>query len=134
MADEQSYSIPLRFRKMENLHIVFWLFKDVSWCMVWKPLGIAMIFPTLIISIVIAWRTRELVSELTHNLAITFWITANAYWMISEFFSFDTHFLFSHFTFHFLLFGNRSETHIDAKGGNKINTVKIRNSFFTYFC
>jgi len=42
--------------------------------------------------------------------------------------------MFSHFTFHFLLFGNRSETHIDAKGGNKINTVKIRNSFFTYFC
>ena len=41
-----SYNIPLRYRKMENLHIVFWLFKDVAWCMVWRPLGIAMIFPT----------------------------------------------------------------------------------------
>ena len=99
MAEPSTYSIPVRFRKMENLHIVFWLFKDISWCMVWKPLGIAIIFPTLIISIVIAWRTRGLVSELTHNLAITFWITANAYWMISEFFSFDSHVLFSQFTF-----------------------------------
>ena len=86
---EQLYSIPARFRKMENTHILFWLFKDISWCMVWKPLGIAMIFPTLIISIVIAWRTRNLTSELAHNLAVTFWITANSYWMISEFFGFD---------------------------------------------
>jgi len=93
------YNIPLRYRKMENLHILFWLLKDISWCMVWKPLGIAMIFPTLIISIVIAWRTRELVSELTHNLAISFWITANAYWMISEFFSFDNLILFGSFTY-----------------------------------
>jgi hypothetical protein len=88
------YSIPVRFRKMENLHIVFWLFKDISWCMVWRPLGIAMIFPTLIISIIIAWRTRHLVSELTHNLAISFWISANSLWMVSEFFHFDEKILF----------------------------------------
>ena len=74
---------------MENLHIVFWLFKDISWCMIWRPLGIAMIFPTLIIAIVIAWRTRQYMSELCHNLAITVWIAANSYWMISEFFHFD---------------------------------------------
>ena len=99
MPNPTTYNIPIRYRKMENLHIVFWLFKDISWCMIWKPLGIAMIFPTLIISIVIAWRTRELVSELTHNLAITFWITANAYWMISEFFSFDTQIVYAHISF-----------------------------------
>ena len=92
------YNIPLHYRKMENLHIVFWLFKDVAWCMVWKPLGIMMIFPTLIISMIIAWRTREYVSELCHNLAITIWITANSYWMISEFLGFDTHPLFGAFT------------------------------------
>ena len=97
-AENTTYSIPLSYRKMENLHIVFWLFKDIAWCMVWRPLGIAMIFPTLIISIVIAWRTRQFVSELCHNLAITFWITANSYWMISEFFAFDTHHLFGNYT------------------------------------
>jgi hypothetical protein len=95
---ETTYNIPLKYRKMENLHIVFWLLKDVSWCMVWKPLGIAMIFPTLIISIIIAWRTRQYFSEICHNLAITIWISANSYWMISEFMGFDTHSLWGNYT------------------------------------
>ena len=86
---QKTYTIPARYRMLENLHIVFWLLKDVSWCMLWKPLGIAMVFPTLLIAIFISWRTRYLRSELAHNLAITFWITANSYWMISEFFGFD---------------------------------------------
>ena len=85
-----SYAIPLSYRKMENMHIVFWLFKDVAWCMLWRPLGIAMVFPTLIIAIIITWRTRQYMSELCHNLAITVWISANSYWMMSEFFHFDT--------------------------------------------
>jgi hypothetical protein len=87
---EEVYSIPLHYRKMENFHIAFWLFKDISWCMIWRPLGIAMIFPTLIIAIIITIRTNKYMSEICHNLAIVFWITANSYWMISEFFYFDT--------------------------------------------
>ena len=89
MNKEPMYIIPARYRKMENMHIIFWLIKDVSWCLIWKVLGIIMIFPTLIISIIIAYRTRNIKSELAHNLAITFWITANSYWMISEFWGFD---------------------------------------------
>ena len=87
---EPMYVIPNRYRKMENLHIVFWLLKDISWCMIWRALGIAMIIPTLTVAIVIAWRTRQFKSELAHNLAIAFWISANSIWMISEFFAFDT--------------------------------------------
>ncbi|AMJ68055.1 hypothetical protein AXW84_06430 [Hymenobacter sp. PAMC 26628] len=75
---------------MENTHILFWLVKDISWCMIWKTLGLLMVAPTLGIAIVIAWRTRAYKSELAHNLAIVFWITANSYWMASEFFHFDT--------------------------------------------
>ncbi len=86
---EPQYIIPARYRRMENMHIVFWLVKDISWCMIWRELGIAMFLPTLIISIIIAWRTRHIKAELAHNLAITFWITANGYWMISEFWHFD---------------------------------------------
>lgn len=93
------YNIPLRYRKMENLHIVFWLFKDVAWCMGWRPLGIVMIIPTLLISIIIAWRTRQYVSELCHNIAISLWISANSYWMVSEFLHFDTKVLFGEYTF-----------------------------------
>ncbi len=88
-AKESMYTIPARYRKMENMHIIFWLLKDLSWCLLWKVSGLVMILPTLIISIIIAWRTRQLKSELAHNLAITFWITANSIWMISEFFEFD---------------------------------------------
>jgi len=86
---EPLYTIPARIRRMENMHIVFWLMKDISWCMLWRELGIAMIVPTLSVAIWIAWRNREIKSELAHNLAIVFWISANAYWMISEFFEFD---------------------------------------------
>lgn len=96
---EASYVIPLRFRKMENLHIVFWLFKDISWCLLWRPLGIAMIIPTFIISVIIAWRTRQFVSELCHNVAISVWILANSYWMISEFFGFDAAIVTGNITF-----------------------------------
>ena len=102
MANEQTYNIPHRFRKMENLHIVFWLIKDISWCMVWRPLGIAMVIPTLIIAIVITIRTRQFMSELCHNVAVTFWITANAYWMISEFFHFDTLVVYGDITYKYL--------------------------------
>ncbi len=96
---DQTYAIPIRYRRMENLHIVFWLFKDISWCMNWKPLGIAMIIPTLAIAIVIAVRNRQYMSELCHNLAIVVWITANSYWMVSEFLHFDTNILFGAYTY-----------------------------------
>ena len=88
--ENEVYTIPIRYRKMENLHIVFWLFKDISWCMIWRPLGIAMIFPTLLIAIIITVRTRQFMSEVCHNMAIVVWISANSYWMISEFLHFDS--------------------------------------------
>ena len=91
MTEEQQdyYNIPIKYRRMENLHIVFWIFKDIGWCMGFSLLGITMIVPTLIISIIIAWRTRQIVSELCHNLAITVWISANSFWMCTEFFGVD---------------------------------------------
>ena len=95
---EQAYTIPAAYRNMENLHILFWLIKDLAWCMVWKPLGLLMVLPTLGIALVIAWRTRAYPSELAHNLAIVFWITANSYWMTSEFFGFDTVMVAPHVT------------------------------------
>ncbi len=99
MQNNLMYSIPAKYRKMENLHIVFWLLKDISWCMFWKPLGILMIIPTLVISIVISWRNRHYISETCHNVAISFWITANSYWMVSEFLGFDSKVLLGTYTF-----------------------------------
>lgn len=84
-----NYTIPAAYRRLENQHILFWLVKDVSWCLVWRPLGLLMILPTLGIAVVIYWRTRHLPTERAHNLAILCWITANSYWMLSEFLHFD---------------------------------------------
>lgn len=79
------YSVPAKFRSLENLHVLFWLVKDICWCIGFKPLGVAMIFPTLIVAIYIMIKNRHIVPELAHNLAIIFWITANSLWMILEF-------------------------------------------------
>lgn len=86
MLNDDNYTIPAKFRKIENLHILFWLVKDTCWCITLRWLGISMIFPTLLVAVLICWRTRHMMSELTHNLAVIFWITANSYWMITEFF------------------------------------------------
>lgn len=86
MSNSRMYAIPEKFRKIENLHIVFWLLKDVSWALLWKPIGIIMLVPTLSVAFLITWQTRNLKSELFHNLAIVFWICANGYWMVAEFF------------------------------------------------
>lgn len=99
---ETQYTIPKRYRNMENLHIVFWLFKDLAWCLIWPPLGIAMILPTLSIALVITWRTRHMVSELCHNLAVAIWIVANSYWMISEFYDFNELPVWGSITYHHL--------------------------------
>ena len=88
-SSQAQYTIPARLRKIENMHIVFWLFKDLCWCILFKPLAIAMIFPTLLIAASITYKNRKIETELYHNLAVFFWIIANCFWMVSEFFHFD---------------------------------------------
>lgn len=72
-------------RASENFHIVLWLFKDLSWVLLWRPLGLAMVIPTVAMAIYIAWRCRHDIGELLHSLAVVFWISANSVWMIGEF-------------------------------------------------
>ena len=83
-----------KIRRFENLHILFWLFKDMSWSMGWKLLGVVMIFPTLIVSILVAKHFKNTPSEWYHNLAVIAWIVANSYWMISEFYEFEEKFIY----------------------------------------
>lgn len=74
-----------RIRRIENLHIIFWLIKDTCWCMHLKDLAVMMVFPTVLVAIWIAIKTRKNKSELAHNLAVLFWICANSMWMIGDF-------------------------------------------------
>lgn len=89
MSDNVIYSIPARFRRVENLHILFWLIKDAAWALNLKEIGVFMIIPTLSAALVITSQTRKIFSELMHNLAVDFWIVANCTWMIGEFFGMD---------------------------------------------
>lgn len=89
MHNEQVYCIPARFRRIENLHILLWLLKDICWALNLKIPGLIMIVPTLTVAILITWQTRRITAELLHNLAVVLWITANCLWMIGEFYGWD---------------------------------------------
>lgn len=86
---DETYAIPMRFRRVENLHILLWLIKDACWAMNLRWAGVFMIVPTLTVAILITWQTRHMRAECLHNLAVNFWITANCTWMIGEFFGWD---------------------------------------------
>lgn len=79
-----------RLRSFENFHIVLWLIKDMCWCMLWKPIGIIMILPTLAFALFIAYKSKENKTELFHNLAVIMWILANSIWMLGEFYFNDS--------------------------------------------
>ena len=89
MSNQVIYSIPARFRRIENLHILFWLIKDAFWALNLRIPGLIMIVPTVLAAVLITWQTRKIISELVHNLAVVFWIFANCTWMIGEFYGWD---------------------------------------------
>lgn len=79
-----------KIRKFENWHILLWLIKDLCWVMDFKRVGTFMIFPTVILALVITFKTRNVFSELMHNIAVVCWICANSVWMFGEFYYNDT--------------------------------------------
>jgi hypothetical protein len=89
MSDHKVYSIPARFRRIENLHILLWLIKDLCWALNYKTVAMIMIVPTMAVALMITWQTRHILSEVLHNLAVVFWITANCTWMVGEFYGWD---------------------------------------------
>jgi hypothetical protein len=78
------------FRFIENLHIFLWLVKDMCWCSDFQYLGMAMVYPTIVVAIAITWLQRRVLSDLVHNLAVCCWICANITWMVGEFYYDDT--------------------------------------------
>lgn len=74
-------------RYWENMHIPLWLLKDTCWMLEWRWLGVIMVVPTMLTAIYILMKSKGY-NEFYINLAICFWITANSFWMCSEFFYF----------------------------------------------
>jgi len=89
MSDNNNYSIPAKFRRIENLHILLWLIKDACWALNLQIPALIMIVPTILAALIITWQTRKMFSEVMHNLAVVFWIIANCTWMIGEFYGID---------------------------------------------
>lgn len=77
-------------RQVENLHIAFWLLKDLGWVQEIHVLGLIMVVPTLSVAVWLTWQLRHERAELAHNLAVCCWIIANAIWMVGEFFYHDS--------------------------------------------
>jgi hypothetical protein len=77
------------FRWVDNLHILFWLIKDMCWAMFYRPGGLFMIVPTFGVAIYILVKSWGCRSEFFHNLAVCLWIAANSLWMAGEFFSLE---------------------------------------------
>ena len=71
------------------MHILYWLIKDMSWCLMSKTIGTIMIVPTVVVALVILVRSREHMTSFVHNLAVLFWISANSMWMVGEMFCQD---------------------------------------------
>ncbi|MDI9309640.1 MAG: hypothetical protein QM535_05455 [Limnohabitans sp.] len=83
------FHLSKKLRFIENLHIVFWLIKDMCWCLEFKTLGITMAIPTICIASYFVYKSKKDITELFHNIAVLLWIIANTLWMSSEFFKFD---------------------------------------------
>jgi hypothetical protein len=80
-------------KRLENLHILFWLVKDLCWCLVFKGLGVAMVIPTFFIAVYIAVKSyKKSISDFVHNMAVLCWISANSVWMITEFYKMEDNF------------------------------------------
>lgn len=86
---QQEESSLYSFRWIDNLHILFWLIKDMSWAMLLRPLGMFMIAPTLGVAIYILLKSRRHRTELYHNGAVCIWIAANSLWMTGEFYNIE---------------------------------------------
>ncbi len=71
-------------RSYENLHILMWLMKDTCWVLLLKVPAMIMIVPTMLVAIHITWLRKHIISDLFHNLAVCFWISANSIWMVGE--------------------------------------------------
>ena len=74
-----------KLKSYEYVHIPLWLVKDTCWMLEWKTLGTIMIVPTVMVAAYLAGKTKG-ITDFYVNLAVLFWISANAWWMCCEFF------------------------------------------------
>jgi len=83
---------------LENFHIFLWLIKDTCWVLELRWLGVGMVAPAFLVAVYLVWLTRK-VPTLYVNISVLFWISANSFWMIAEFFGFEAYKYYAVFPF-----------------------------------
>lgn len=73
----------------ENVHVLFWLGKDVAWNREIPAMWVVFMIPTLLVGSDFAWKTlvkKRLVIDHAHYAAQLFWVLSNAIWAAVELF------------------------------------------------
>lgn len=71
---------------LELLGFLFWLLKDLGWCLLWAPLCFPAAAASIIVEVFLlirSWRTSPDVVW-WHDAAATLWLLGNATWMLVE--------------------------------------------------
>lgn len=75
---------------LEHFHSLLWLLKDICWLLLLPIVGSIILVPTVGLAIFISWKSFSDRFQFFQNLSITFWVSANATWMVGELFYDDT--------------------------------------------
>ncbi len=71
---------------LENFHVLLWLIKDACWMLNFKTMGLLMVVPTLTFAFYFVLKSSKDLFQRISSMAVFCWITANAWWMVSEFY------------------------------------------------
>jgi hypothetical protein len=71
---------------LENIHVLLWLIKDACWMLNFKTMGLMMVVPTLTVAFYFVLKSSKDLFQRISSMAVFCWISANAWWMISEFY------------------------------------------------
>lgn len=67
--------------KINTIHIISWLIKDIFWCMKIVSMATFMIIPTLFLTGYILITQKDNVEE---NLVLSSWVLMNVMWLMHE--------------------------------------------------
>ena len=71
------------WREYENIHILFWLGKDVAWINLIPSMWVIFLVPTFGIAwdmVFVTFWKKHLMIDHAHNVTILIWVMANAIW------------------------------------------------------
>jgi lysylphosphatidylglycerol synthetase-like protein (DUF2156 family) len=77
------------FRQYENIHMMFWLAKDLAWNETKIILWFLFLVPTIAAStdfFIIASKEKNTVIEMAHYASTITWVLGNVVWALGEFF------------------------------------------------